>query len=403
MNLLAFRNVLNFLLSMVLGLFVFYKNPRSRANQLFLFYCLSVAFWDFIDFNIVTARDIEEAEVWSHFDAFGPTLPMAFIINFVLIFTEQYKLLEKKLIHILIYGPVLFLGIIDIFTGFMTGTPVWGDFGFEVSLEGGALYFLFSPITAILSVLTFLLCSYFCVSFLLKAKDVIKKKQVIVFLSAIILVAFLYAGEALLSTVLPRTPPISLFGFTALSIIIAYAMLRYELFTLNPVNASDSIISAMSDILILFDLKGRVVFVNPQAVALIEYSSKEFEVLTMPKILPADKNTSFSEIVNRLNKIKALSYIEGTYVTKHGKERQASLSFSAIRGRQGELRGVVCIARDISQLKRAEEQLKENTTHLEKLNKSLVGRELRMIELKQEIKRLKNEIDKQPTSEALPL
>ena len=46
--------------------------------------------------------------------------------------------------------------------------------------------------------------------------------------------------------------------------------------------------------------------------------------------------------------------------------------------------------RDISQNKKSEENLKEKMEELEKLNKLMVGRELKMIELKNELNKLKN-------------
>jgi hypothetical protein len=50
--------------------------------------------------------------------------------------------------------------------------------------------------------------------------------------------------------------------------------------------------------------------------------------------------------------------------------------------------GIFAAARDITQQKRVEAAIQKRTDEIERLNKVMVGRELKMVELKQEIKRL---------------
>jgi len=68
--------------------------------------------------------------------------------------------------------------------------------------------------------------------------------------------------------------------------------------------------------------------------------------------------------------------------------------FVEINGRlikyEGE-QAVLLLMRDITQRKIAEEKLKEAYMELERVNKHLIGRELRMLELKKEIQRLKDQ------------
>lgn len=63
--------------------------------------------------------------------------------------------------------------------------------------------------------------------------------------------------------------------------------------------------------------------------------------------------------------------------------------------------GIVCIASDVTERREAEEVLKENLNELEQFNQLAVGRELRMIELKQEINQVLESVGKKPAYEVV--
>jgi len=56
---------------------------------------------------------------------------------------------------------------------------------------------------------------------------------------------------------------------------------------------------------------------------------------------------------------------------------------------ENEFNGMICSIQDITNRRKAEDELKTRTEELNKLNKVFVGRELRMVELKKEIVELK--------------
>ncbi len=83
--------------------------------------------------------------------------------------------------------------------------------------------------------------------------------------------------------------------------------------------------------------------------------------------------------------------IEVTALRKDGKEFPAELSISAVRT-QGQWHATGII-RDISERKKLEAELREKLDVEERMNKLMVGRELRMEELKQENRRLKARLE----------
>ncbi len=103
--------------------------------------------------------------------------------------------------------------------------------------------------------------------------------------------------------------------------------------------------------------------------------------------------------------------VETNFKTKSGEMKPVNVSASALRDRSGKIRGMVITAKDLGEIQklqrekleiterakeRAEElvrertaQLKQKIAELERFNNLAVGRELKMIELKKEIARLK--------------
>ena len=61
------------------------------------------------------------------------------------------------------------------------------------------------------------------------------------------------------------------------------------------------------------------------------------------------------------------------------------------KGEEGEVVGYFFGVFDLTEIKKKEEELQEKMEELEKFNRLAVGRELKMIELKEEIKKLKEE------------
>ena len=62
------------------------------------------------------------------------------------------------------------------------------------------------------------------------------------------------------------------------------------------------------------------------------------------------------------------------------------------RNELGNIIGIIGFTIDITDLKCAEDKLKSHTEEMEKLNQFMVNRELKMVELKEEIERLKKQI-----------
>jgi len=147
------------------------------------------------------------------------------------------------------------------------------------------------------------------------------------------------------------------------------------------------------DAVVMMDDKGIISFWNQAAETLTGYTreeaiNKNLHELISPQGLYDIENsknlhefmaTGKSPILNTIVTIKIK--------TKEGKEKDVELSTNSLRMKKRWY--AIGALRDVSQKKENEDKLKEKTDELEKLNKFMINREQKMIELKAEIEKLK--------------
>lgn len=147
-----------------------------------------------------------------------------------------------------------------------------------------------------------------------------------------------------------------------------------------------------------------VVIVTPDENAIIQYWNKGGENLfgwskeeTVGKsyreiIVPEEKRKEFSE---NMKKVLEHGFIHGELARKHknGNLIIVDSYIFTITDQNGVVKFIAAILRDITERKTNEEKLLSKDRDLEKINKLMVGRELRMIELKNENERLRGELE----------
>jgi len=155
-----------------------------------------------------------------------------------------------------------------------------------------------------------------------------------------------------------------------------------------------------------------IILVNPLNIILS--ISKSFERLSgytayeavgenLTKIIP-DKNL-VENLRKEITKEEEILNQEALFLVKGGKGITVNLSAKKRRDEKGDFIGYFLTIVDISEIKTLQEnlekkveektgELQKRVEELEKFHKLTVGRELKMIELKEEIKKLKEELKK---------
>lgn len=148
-----------------------------------------------------------------------------------------------------------------------------------------------------------------------------------------------------------------------------------------------TILESTQDAIISNTLEGIVTSWNRGAEILYGYTAEEIIGKSIKIIIPEDSN-DFEAIIQKIKLGVKIDNYETKRKAKNKTILNVALSLSQILDESGYIVGVGTIARDITKNKEIEKRLRSYTEELERFNKIMINREIKMIELKKEIKRL---------------
>ena len=136
------------------------------------------------------------------------------------------------------------------------------------------------------------------------------------------------------------------------------------------------IIESTDDAIISTSMDGTITTWNPAAEKMFGYSATEIIGRAVQILVPLNRPEENLDILARIERNERIHHFETVRLRKDGRPLDVSITISAIRGDEGNNRGISHIVRDITEQKRAEEQIAEQATFLNKARDAILARDL---------------------------
>ncbi len=367
MNILPFLHFFVFLVYFCLLVFLLWKDPKSLHNRVCAALLACFVVWSFTYIfiqNLDSSKDT--AILFNNIGSIGWISFASFSLWFALIFTEKKKILKRRMIYPSIF-ILSFLLIYKQWTGFLTVDYIQRPWGWENVWSNSIWAYLFY-----LYYLSFMIIVlYLFLNFWRKTEEPIKKKQAkIIFVAALV--------SLFLSTLTDVIfPVLNIYTLPSLGNVITliwafgmvYAIAKYKLMIITPVAAAENIISTMTDSLILLDREGNIATVNKATLDLSGY--KRDELSGKPVELFFREKDFKKTLLDKAMKKEAIRNYELNFKTKTGDFIPAIFSSSTMMDEAGGIVGIVCIIKDNTQRKQAEEAVKKSQQEFAGLFKNL--------------------------------
>jgi len=379
MNIYPFLHFFAFLVYCCLIAFILWKNPKSLFNRVFAALLACFVVWSFGSIFIHNPRSSKDTVmIFDNIGSIGWISFASFFLWFALIFTEKKKILKTRIIYPLIFILPLLL-IYKEWTGFLVVDYIKQSWGWgSVWLDSIWTYLFY------LYYLSFIAIGlYLILNFGRKTKEPIKKKQAkIIFFSALISLVFSTLTDVILPELNIRTIPSSLGNVITFiwASGIVYAIAKYKLMVITPAAAAENIVSTIADSLILLDREGNITTVNKATLDLSGYGKDELKEKSV-EVLFREKDFKNTLLIKAI-KGEIIRNYELIFKTKTGDNIPVIFSSSTMVDKAGGMAGIVCIIKDITERKLAEEELQQSYQRTKRVMDATIETMSKIVEAK---------------------
>jgi PAS domain S-box-containing protein len=132
-----------------------------------------------------------------------------------------------------------------------------------------------------------------------------------------------------------------------------------------------AIVTSSEDAIVGVNLDGMIASWNPAAERMFGYSAQEITGQPGPILCPDDRMAEFTSVLSAIARGEHVAHYQTTWRRKDGSAIPVSVTVSPVRENGGKLIGISSIARDITEQRRSESDLRRHAEELERTNQNL--------------------------------
>jgi len=330
---------------LALGVAIVARARGSLISLCFLGMSVSAAGWLAAASAIYDSRDPVQAMVWARIAAFFSSLIPAATFHFAAVYAGKRRALRGAIAFCWMF--CLLVGIIGASTSlFVTGLwrYPWGYY------PRGAIYNL-SWIAVFVAMLVASILLIFRAS---RQLEGVAREN-----ARTIMIAFAIGCFALLD-VLPvigiGIRPVGFIAILGFVGVAANSIWRYHLVELTPEYAAGQILATMKSAVIVIDLEGKIRVINHLALSMLGYSKGELIGKSVRAIMDPEDPISTGQLLRSGGTLE----LHMAWRSASGARVDVIASSSFVRDADGAAVGVVYVASDVTEKRRAEQALRES-------------------------------------------
>jgi PAS domain S-box-containing protein len=331
------------------------KGLQAPANRWFAIEFIALLIWGVAEVLSRLSANPAGARYWGALNMVGWDFVGPLLLGFTLVYTNNEKFLSSLFRQALLFGPAFVFLFLNLTTDLIYNTPDLSKFQrFYYGWDGpvGPLFLVvIAWIDALIFISLWILYKYWR-----KVKDPIKKKQVGLFIIAILIPG---VGGSLtngllfgLKETLGVVPfPSAIFLSSTTAIIITYAILKYQFFTVNPATIVTNIVGTMNEILIVLNPHHYIEFANEAVGKVLGHKKENLVGQSFKPYLGPDWPAFYHKIIEPLRQGRESAQTELNLISSSEETIPVNFSASAFRNSQGKILGIIGVATDIRKLR----------------------------------------------------
>lgn len=361
MNLFSHLLFICSIVYLVIGGVVLFKDRNASLNRVFFLLNLCLFMWSFSAGMMTIVPDKSSCILWNTLASFGYCTFASVSLHFFLIYAKKNILLQKWWAYVLLYLPSAILLFQAVGQNLYSRDFFHNQYGWIAMVNGKSAWFWMLMLSIALSGIINI---RLCYTVFRKSVSKREKRQSKVMLFSALISFCLGMGLAAFTKIFNSLdiPDITVITFIVWLLGILYAIIKYRLMTLSPSLAAETILTTIIDPVILVNPKGLITYINSETLSLLGYEMADLLEKPLEMLFPEDIKPEMERLVKTLDH-GSIHNKDTFFVSQKGTKIPILFSASACNDNAGDYLGFVVLARDISEYKKREEEIRFLSYH----------------------------------------